>query len=122
MPLIIQIVIASVFGGAIGVLLCATAFPRAGRLPNVAAVAILLIGLAATIWWIGSSPYIAFALGVAALIGGILTSGVVWEGHPLLDGVGYWQRVLIATTHSGALRETILSENDFEDSATTREN
>lgn len=41
----------------------------------------------------------------AGVVGAALSSGVVWKGHPLLVGFGYWGRVGFVFRNSRLLRE-----------------
>lgn len=100
-------VIAATFGMSIGVLGTYSQFLRIRYLPYLAVGIVLVIG----VWVAGfsaiGSPGYGVAIALGGVVGATLAGGVVWRGHPMLEGSGYWSRAGVAAVHSGTLRRSL---------------
>jgi hypothetical protein len=98
--------LAAVFGLSVGAVLQLSSIPRSRWLEQIAAVALYLIGLSSTIWFLHSSFWVSYTLSGAIIIGLILAAGLGWKDHPLLAGTGYWYRVWNGLRHGAMLRRS----------------
>jgi hypothetical protein len=106
--------IAALFGLSIGTLIAYSGFPPA-RLPQTVAAAVLLaIGIGVAIFGQGGSSTRGLIVSMASLVALTLADGIVWAGHPLLAGTGYWFRVWFVLWRKPMLRRSFPEAPDPE--------
>ncbi len=89
--------------------LCANAnIPKIRVLPLVATFTVLAASalVVSAVPIPGLDPANTYIFAVAVFAGAILAAPILWREHPLLSGLGYFERLRISFNHPRRLRDT----------------
>ena len=96
-----------IVGLSVGMLWTSTQIPKFRLLPMIAATVVLL----ACIYFINLIPALnsnqSTLFGISGIAGALLAPGILWKGHPLLVGLGFFERLKYSSRNTQMLRESL---------------
>lgn len=99
-------IVFAVVGVSFGVLVASSMIPKFRLIPWLSIVVVLLSNIYFIVFILEADPNKSMLFAVGGLFGVLLSPGYLWKDHPLLEGLGYFDRLKFAANNYRMLRET----------------
>lgn len=106
-------ILVALFGVSVGTLISYTSIPRIRWVPNLCALTILVLSVAASITMYPDMPAsVGVTFSASVLISVVVAAAQFWRKNPLMEGLGFWERLQLAINHRSTLKESQRSAAD----------
>lgn len=99
-------IVFAVVGASLGALVASSMIPKFRLIPWLSTVVVLLSNIYFISFVLETDPNKSLLFVVSCLFGALMSSGFLWKDHPLLEGLGYFERVKFAAKNTRMLQET----------------